>query len=81
MCPDKGVDRAARIARASRVPLKIAAKLAEPAEQDYFDRAVRPLLGGDVEFVGEVGGADKYAFLGQASACSTPCSGTSRSAW
>jgi glycosyltransferase involved in cell wall biosynthesis len=67
MCPDKGVDRAARIARASGIGLRIAAKLAEPAERDYFDRAVRPLLGGDVEYVGEVGGADKYEFLGKAS--------------
>jgi len=72
MCPDKGVDRAARIARAAGIPLKIAAKLAEPAERDYFDRAVRPLLGGDIEFVGEVGGAVKYALLGQASCLLNP---------
>jgi len=72
MCPDKGVDRAARIARASGVPLKIAAKLAEPAERDYFDRAVRPLLGGPVEYVGEIAAADKYAFLGQASCLLNP---------
>jgi glycosyltransferase involved in cell wall biosynthesis len=72
MCPDKGVDRAARIARASGIPLKIGAKLAEPAERVYFDRAVRPLLGGDVEYVGEIAAADKYAFLGQASCLLNP---------
>jgi len=72
MCPDKGVDRAARIARASGIPLKIAAKLAEPAEHEYFDHFVRPLLGGDIEYVGEVGGADKYAFLGDASCLLNP---------
>jgi glycosyltransferase involved in cell wall biosynthesis len=72
MCPDKGVDVAARIARASGVPLRIAAKLAEPDEREYFERAVRPLLGRDVEYVGEVGGADKYEFLGSASCLLNP---------
>jgi glycosyltransferase involved in cell wall biosynthesis len=72
MCPDKGVDRAARLARAAGVPLKIAAKLAEPAERAYFDAAVRPLLGGDVECVGEVGGDEKYELLGAASCLLNP---------
>jgi len=72
MCPDKGVDVAARIARAGGFPLKIAAKLAEPAERDYFQTAVRPLLGGDIEYVGELGGAAKYEFLGQASCLLNP---------
>jgi len=72
MSPDKGVARAARIAHASGIPLKIAAKLAEPAETDYFNQAVRPLMGGSVEYVGEIGGADKYAFLGQASCLLNP---------
>ena len=66
MNPDKGVDHAARTARAAGVPLKIAAKMSEPAEYDYFDAAVRPLLGGDVEFVGEVGRAEKLQLLGEA---------------
>jgi glycosyltransferase involved in cell wall biosynthesis len=72
MCPDKGVDVAARIAQASGVPLKIAAKLAEPAEHEFFERMVRPLLGGGVEYVGEVAGADKYRFLGDASCLLNP---------
>jgi glycosyltransferase involved in cell wall biosynthesis len=72
MCPDKGVDVAARIARAGGFPLKIAAKLAEPAEREYFRTAVRPLLGDDVEYVGELGGAAKYEFLGQASCLLNP---------
>lgn len=66
MNPDKGVDVAARVARAAGVPLKIAAKLAEAAEAEYFHREVEPLLGDGVEFVGEVGGSDKLDLLGGA---------------
>ena len=66
MSPDKGVHIAVRIARKAGVPLKIAAKLHEQAEFDYFKEHVRPLLGGDVEFVGEVGGAAKHELLGEA---------------
>ncbi len=66
MCPEKGVDTAIRVARRAGVPLRIAAKMSEPAEQLYFDRRVRPLLGGDIEYVGEIGGADKTALLGGA---------------
>jgi glycosyltransferase involved in cell wall biosynthesis len=72
MSPDKGIDVAARVARRAGVPLKIAAKLAEPAELDYFDTAVRPLLGGDVEYVGEVGGPAKYELLGAATCLLNP---------
>lgn len=66
MSPDKGVDAAARIARAVGMPLRIAAKLVEPAEHEYFRAKVEPLLGGGVEFVGEVGGAEKAELLGGA---------------
>jgi glycosyltransferase involved in cell wall biosynthesis len=63
MTPDKGVHVAARVAREAGVPLKIAAKMREPAEQAFFESEVAPHLGGDVEYVGEVGPADKYALL------------------
>jgi len=66
MTPDKGVDRAIRIARRAGVPLRIAAKMREPAEQAYFDAAVRPLLGGDVEYLGELRGDDKHRLLADA---------------
>lgn len=66
MSPDKGVHTAARVARAAGVPLKIAAKMNEPAERAYFDALVAPLLGSDVEFIGEVGGHEKLALLGGA---------------
>lgn len=66
MSPNKGVAAAARIARIAGVPLLIAAKMGEPAEHDYFEREVRPLLGNGIEYVGEVGPDEKKALLGSA---------------
>jgi len=66
MSPDKGVHNAIRIARKAGVPLKIAAKLHEQPEYDYFNEYVRPLLGGDIEYVGEVGGSAKRELLAEA---------------
>jgi glycosyltransferase involved in cell wall biosynthesis len=66
MSPDKGVHTAIHAAARAGVPLKIAAKLREPAEYAYFNESVRPLLGGDIEFVGEVAGAVKHELLGDA---------------
>ena len=63
MSPEKGAHRAARIARAAGVPLRIAAKMREPAERAYFEEHVRPLLGDAVEYVGEVGADDKKHLL------------------
>lgn len=61
--PDKGAHTAIQAARAAGVPLKIAAKMDEPAERAYFDEVVAPLLGSDVEMLGEVGGRDKLDLL------------------
>lgn len=72
MSPDKGVHNAIRIARKAGVPLKIAAKLHEQPEYDYFNEYVRPLLGGDIEYVGEVGGAAKRELLAEASCLLNP---------
>lgn len=66
MSADKGVDVAARVARTAGMPLRIAAKLAEPAEREFFRARVEPLLGDDIEYVGEVGGHDKGELLGGA---------------
>ncbi len=70
--PEKRPDRAIRIARALGIPLKIAAKV-EKLDQPYFDEVIRPLLAGPgVEFVGEIGEADKGRFLGEALALLFP---------
>jgi glycosyltransferase involved in cell wall biosynthesis len=70
--PEKRVDRAIAIAVACQQPLRIAAKV-DPADRDYFEREIRPLLDHPlVEFVGEIGDADKDAFLGGATALLFP---------
>ncbi|MGI8661933.1 MAG: glycosyltransferase family 4 protein [Acidimicrobiales bacterium] len=74
MCEDKGVHVAARIARDVGMPLLIAAKLRDPKEHIYFNEQVAPLLGGGVEFVGEVGGAAKTRLLAGAGCLLNPLS-------
>jgi glycosyltransferase involved in cell wall biosynthesis len=72
MSPDKGVREAALIARAAGMPLRIAAKLREPAEREYFEAEVQPLLCSDVEYVGELGHQDKFALVGGSLALLNP---------
>jgi len=72
MSPHKGVDAAVRIARDAGIDLKIAAKLAEPAEREYFRSCVKPLLGPHAEYIGEVGGRDKWELLGAATCLLNP---------
>jgi glycosyltransferase involved in cell wall biosynthesis len=68
---EKRVDRAVLIARRLGLRLRVAAKV-EKAEQDYYDR-VAPLLRDPlVEFVGEIGEAEKAEFLGGALALLFP---------
>ena len=56
---EKRVDRAIEIARRVNMPLKIAAKV-DNADHAYYERVVRPLLDDSfVEFVGEIGDAQK----------------------
>lgn len=72
MTPEKGVASAVRIARAAGVPLRIAAKMREPAERAYFEAEVRPLLTREHEYIGELADAEKYEFLGDAFALLNP---------
>jgi glycosyltransferase involved in cell wall biosynthesis len=70
--PEKRLDRAIEIARATGTPLKVAAKI-DRADQAYFDAQIRPLLRDRlVEFVGEIGESEKSAFLGGAKALLFP---------
>ena len=72
IAPEKGVDRAIRIALHARLPLKIAAKV-DRADQDYFDQVIKPLLADPlVEFLGEIADRDKAVFLSGASALLLP---------
>lgn len=72
MAPTKGVHVAARVARAAGIPLQIAAKMRETPEQEYFTAQVRPLLGGTVEYLGEVGTEEKLELLAGATCLLNP---------
>lgn len=72
MCPDKGVLEAIQIARSAGIPLRIAAKMREPAELEYFHEAVQPVLSGEDELVGEISDAEKFELLGDAVALLCP---------
>jgi glycosyltransferase involved in cell wall biosynthesis len=70
--PEKGLDQAIEIAIRSGKKLKIAAKV-DRADQDYFQRKIKPLLNHPlIEFIGEIGNADKARFLGNAMALLFP---------
>ena len=70
--PEKRPDRAIEIARRAGLRLKIAAKV-DRADAAYFEDHIKVLLDDPlVEFVGEIGDADKPAFLGDARALLFP---------
>jgi glycosyltransferase involved in cell wall biosynthesis len=72
MVPEKGPHRAIRIAQRLGLPLLLAAKMREAAEMAFFEAEVRPLLGGDIEYIGEVGHRDKVELLCGAKALLNP---------
>ena len=70
--PEKGIEAAIRIAARAGLKLKVAAKIGAE-DQAYYDHVVAPLLsGGSVEFIGEIGDAEKPAFLSGARALLFP---------
>jgi glycosyltransferase involved in cell wall biosynthesis len=63
IAPEKGVDRAIKIAIRCGIPLKIAAKV-DRADQDYYDDIIRPLIDHPlVEYIGEISDHEKSDFL------------------
>jgi glycosyltransferase involved in cell wall biosynthesis len=64
IAPEKGCDRAIKIATRCGIPLKIAAKV-DRADQDYYDELIRPLIEQNplVEYIGEIGDSQKSDFL------------------
>jgi glycosyltransferase involved in cell wall biosynthesis len=60
---DKGAHRAIEVAREAGLPLKLAGKMREPLEREYFERHVRPSLGWGIEYLGEVSHDEKVALL------------------
>src|SRR5579859_7129167 len=72
MSRDKRPDRAIEIARRAGLPLKMAAKIGEDDEQ-FFQEEIAPLIDGrQIDYVGEIGEAEKIAFLQNAAALLFP---------
>lgn len=70
--PEKRVDTAIEIARRVGMELKIAAKV-DKLDREYFETVVEPLLRDPlVEYIGEIGEAEKEEFLGNAYALLFP---------
>jgi glycosyltransferase involved in cell wall biosynthesis len=72
--PEKRPDLAMQISECSGVPLKMAARLF-PGERDYFNKVVQPLLtahASHVDYLGEVGGAQRDHLLAHARALVFP---------
>ena len=66
IAPEKNLEGAIAIARATGIPLKIAAKV-DPVDEDYYQADIRPRIDGTfIEYVGEIGEHEKGAFLGPA---------------
>lgn len=74
MAPEKGPAEAIAVAQAAGRPLLIAAKCSEPPEIAYFERHVRPKLGPNVVWLGELGETEKYQLLRDADALLFPIS-------
>ncbi len=71
IAPEKGIDRAIRIAKHCGVPLKIAAKV-DKVDREYFDEQIKPMIEPPIEYIGEIGDADKSEFLSGAFALLVP---------
>jgi len=70
--PEKRPDRAIRIALATGIPLKIAAKV-DKVDEEYFRTEIRSLLNNPgIEYIGEIGDHEKTKFLGDAAALLFP---------
>jgi glycosyltransferase involved in cell wall biosynthesis len=73
IAPEKGVDRAIKIAMRCGIPLKMAAKV-DRADQEYYETVIRPLIVDNplVDFIGEISDREKPEFLSGAIALLLP---------
>ncbi len=72
MSPSKGPMEAIKIAKATGMKLKMAAKVDE-VDKAYFEEKIKPLIDGEqIEFIGEIGHERKVEFLGHARALLEP---------
>ena len=72
IAPEKGADRAIRIAQHCGIPLKIAAKV-DNVDREYFDEQINPMIkAANFEYIGEIADKDKSEFLSGAIALLVP---------
>jgi glycosyltransferase involved in cell wall biosynthesis len=64
IAPEKGVDRAIKIATRCGIPLKIAAKV-DRADQEYYDELIKPMIENNrlIDYIGEISDREKPDFL------------------
>jgi len=72
LSPDKGAHRAIAVAMEAGLPLKLAGKMQDRKEIDYFEELVAPHLVGDIEYLGEVSHGEKVELLQNARATLFP---------
>jgi glycosyltransferase involved in cell wall biosynthesis len=72
IAPEKGVDRAIRIAQHCGVPLKVAAKV-DNVDREYFEEQILPMIkSARVDYIGEINDSQKSEFLSGAMALLVP---------
>jgi glycosyltransferase involved in cell wall biosynthesis len=69
---EKGAHRAIAVAMELDLPLKLAGKVREPKEQEYFAEFVEPHLGHGIEYLGEINHGAKVELLQNARATLFP---------
>jgi glycosyltransferase involved in cell wall biosynthesis len=69
---DKGAHRAVAVAMELGLALKLAGKVSEPKEREYFAEFVKPHLGNGIEYLGEVNHGTKVELLQNARATLFP---------
>jgi len=70
--PEKGLLRAALTAREAGVKLVAALKIANPIEEEHWEREVKPVLPPDAEILAEITHEEKAELLGRAKAVLFP---------
>jgi glycosyltransferase involved in cell wall biosynthesis len=72
IAPEKGVDRAIRIAQHCGAPLKVAAKV-DGVDREYFEEQILPMMkSAHVDYIGEITDTHKSEFLSGALALLVP---------
>ncbi|MGH2768201.1 MAG: glycosyltransferase family 4 protein [Actinomycetota bacterium] len=72
MSPEKGPELAVEAARRLRRRLVMVVKMIEPAEEEYFESTVRPLLTGSEQILGEISAEEKMKLYAGASCTLMP---------